>query len=86
MEGRERISTAHQLARDSRSERRDKAILAQSNRASITVLIGHLGKVPIINRPTAASKSSKPDNGRQWSGALCLFEQCDLFGGQSNRM
>lgn len=46
----ERVSTAHQLACDSSLEGRDKAILAQSNHASITMLIGHLGKVPIINR------------------------------------
>lgn len=45
----EKTSTAHQLARDSSLEGRDKAILAQSNHASITMLIGHLGKVPIIN-------------------------------------
>lgn len=48
--GGERMSTAHQLARDSSLEGRDKAILAPSNHASITMLIGHLGKVPIINR------------------------------------
>lgn len=45
-----RRSTAHQLAGDRSLQGRDKAILAQSNHASITMLIGHLGKVPIINR------------------------------------
>lgn len=45
-----RRSTAHQLAGDGSLQGRDKAILAQSNHASITMLIGHLGKVPIINR------------------------------------
>lgn len=45
-----RRSAAHQLAGDSGLQGRDKAILAQSNHASITMLIGHPGKVPIINR------------------------------------
>lgn len=54
-------------------DRRDETISAQANCASITALIGHWGKVHVINRQTER---------REGGGGLCLFEQGDLFGDQ----